>query len=128
MNGAIPTVTFQSVVLNPNLKTLIPPNSVPTSIAVHNLSTRKIVLSLTNKTPAKSSITKRSFQVRASVESNGETRKWVSWIPTGGLAADKVLRLISTATASPICQFISSPTTFLHSVDPRIKLVWMMIC
>ncbi|GLT47512.1 hypothetical protein SLA2020_212050 [Shorea laevis] len=126
MNGAIPTVTFPSVVLNPNLKTLIPPNSVPTSIAVHNLTTPKIVLSLTNKTPAKSSITKRSFQVRASVESNGETRKWVSWIPTGGLAADKVLRLISTATASPICQFISSPTTFLHSVDPRIKLVWLL--
>lgn len=50
----------------------------------------------------------------------------MKWLPTGGLAADKVLRLISSATSSPICQFISSPTTFLHSVDPRIKLVWLL--
>lgn len=34
---------------------------------------------------------------------------------------------IAGATSSPICQFISSPTTFLHSVDPRIKLAWLVI-
>ncbi|PKI47993.1 hypothetical protein CRG98_031657 [Punica granatum] len=37
-----------------------------------------------------------------------------------------VFRLIANATASPICQFVPSPGTFLHSVDPRIKLVWVV--
>lgn len=50
----------------------------------------------------------------------------MKWLPTGALAADKVLRLIAGATASPICQFVSSPTTFLHSLDPRVKLVWLV--
>lgn len=50
----------------------------------------------------------------------------MKWLPTGALSADKVLRLISGATASPIYQFVSSPTTFLHSVDPRVKLVWLL--
>lgn len=60
---------------------------------------------------------------RASSSDNSESPKWVKWLPTGALAADKVLRLIAGATASPIYQFVSSPTTFLHSVDPRVKLV-----
>lgn len=34
--------------------------------------------------------------------------------------------MIAGATSSPICQFISSPTTFLHTVDPRIKLAWLL--
>ncbi|MQL72439.1 hypothetical protein Taro_004740, partial [Colocasia esculenta] len=36
------------------------------------------------------------------------------------------LRVISSATSSPICQFIESPATGLHSMDPRIKLVWLL--
>ncbi|CAL1411586.1 unnamed protein product [Linum trigynum] len=28
--------------------------------------------------------------------------------------------------AGTIAQYISSPTTFLHSVDPRIKLIWLL--
>ncbi|MBA0588452.1 hypothetical protein Gorai_001554, partial [Gossypium raimondii] len=44
---------------------------------------------------------KRNFEVKASTGSNnGEAGNWVRWLPTGGLAADKVLRLISTATSS----------------------------
>ncbi|KAL9237668.1 hypothetical protein vseg_012189 [Gypsophila vaccaria] len=40
---------------------------------------------------------------------------------------DNILRSIAGATSSPICQFIPSPSTFLHSVDPRIKLVWLVV-
>ncbi|KAF7813732.1 protein ABCI12, chloroplastic [Senna tora] len=71
-------------------------------------------------------VKKATLQIRASAADNGETANWSKWIPTSALAADKVLRLIAGATASPIGQFISSPTTFLHSVDPRIKLVWLL--
>lgn len=45
------------------------------------------------------------------------------WSPKNFLGAEKVFRLISGATSSPIAQYIPSPTTFLHSTDPRIKLV-----
>ncbi|KAH9624116.1 hypothetical protein KSS87_020581 [Heliosperma pusillum] len=45
------------------------------------------------------------------------------WFPIKlGFGPDNVLRSIATATSSPICQFIPSPSTFLHAVDPRIKL------
>ncbi|XP_042469438.1 protein ABCI12, chloroplastic-like [Zingiber officinale] len=52
---------------------------------------------------------------------------WAALIPRGvGVGPEKVLRLIAGATSSPICQFIESPRTFLHSVDPRIKLAWLL--
>lgn len=51
---------------------------------------------------------------------------WEKWVPKDMVAADKVLRLIAGATSSPIYQFIASPTTFLHSVDSRIKLAWLV--
>lgn len=72
---------------------------------------------------------KPSFVIRASNskgDDNPESAKWSKWIPTGSFAADKVFRLIAGATASPIGQFVSSPTTFLHSIDPRVKLVWLL--
>ncbi|EES00200.1 hypothetical protein BDA96_03G048400 [Sorghum bicolor] len=58
--------------------------------------------------------------------------KWVEWIPRAAAGAgsvagpEQVLRLISGAAATPICQFVDSPRTFLHSVDPRVKLVWLL--
>ncbi|KAH0934503.1 hypothetical protein HID58_011620 [Brassica napus] len=70
---------------------------------------------------------KRVFWVRATVDGDGEkTGNWVNRLPIPGLGAENVFRLISSATGSPIGQFISSPVTFLHSVDPRIKLVWLL--
>lgn len=45
------------------------------------------------------------------------------WSPKNFLGADKLFRAISGATSSPIAQYIPSPFTFVHSVDPRIKLV-----
>ncbi|XP_021905074.1 protein ABCI12, chloroplastic [Carica papaya] len=107
----VPTVTFPSL-FRPALKTLISPFSAP--------------IFAPNVAKPKTFILKRICDVRASVEKNDGTRNWASQLPTRGIAADKVFRLISSATASPIGQFISSPTTFLHSVDPRIKLVWLL--
>lgn len=67
---------------------------------------------------------KTTFRIRASKDGNGESADWYSrWLPSSSFAADKVFRLIASATASPIGQFVSSPTTFLHSIDPRVKLV-----
>ncbi|XP_074292262.1 protein ABCI12, chloroplastic [Silene latifolia] len=50
------------------------------------------------------------------------------WFPIKlGFGPDNVFRSIASATSSPICQFIPSPSTFLHAVDPRIKLVWLVV-
>ncbi|KAL5202190.1 hypothetical protein ABZP36_013142 [Zizania latifolia] len=62
-------------------------------------------------------------------EASDAVAKWVAWIPraaVGGAGPEQVLRLISGAAATPICQFVDSPRTFLHSVDPRVKLVWLL--
>ncbi|XVF28952.1 hypothetical protein REPUB_Repub15cG0076900 [Reevesia pubescens] len=129
MTCTIPTVNSPfHFLFNPNLESLIHPNPTQILILPPNHLNPKPLLSHYSKSPNfHLTAKKRNFQITASIGSNnGETRNWVSWLPTGGLAADKVLRLISTATSSPICQFISSPTTFLHSVDPRIKLVWLL--
>ncbi|XP_057550212.1 protein ABCI12, chloroplastic [Amaranthus tricolor] len=64
----------------------------------------------------------------ASVSSEGEAHDWRKWVPKNvNFGADKVLKSIAGATSSPICQFISSPSTVLHDVDPRIKLVWLLV-
>ncbi|KAK3010656.1 hypothetical protein RJ639_011821 [Escallonia herrerae] len=55
-----------------------------------------------------------------------DTGDWHKWLPKNFFAPEKVLKSISGATSSPICQYISSPSTFLHSVDPRIKLAWLV--
>ncbi|KAG4184934.1 hypothetical protein ERO13_A09G200700v2 [Gossypium hirsutum] len=124
-HSPIPTVKSPfHFVLSPNFKSLIH----PTATRILNFPPKHPnclpLLSYCSKSPNFRFISKkRNFEVKASTGSNnGEAGNWVRWLPTGGLAADKVLRLISTATSSPICQFISSPTTFLQSVDPRIKL------
>ncbi|KFK39628.1 hypothetical protein AALP_AA3G268400 [Arabis alpina] len=74
-----------------------------------------------NETPT-SLAAKRVSQVRATVDGDGKTGNWVNRLPIPGLGAENVFRLISSATGSPIGQFISSHVTFLRSVDPRIKL------
>ncbi|KAK4477984.1 hypothetical protein RD792_017249 [Penstemon davidsonii] len=55
-------------------------------------------------------------------EADGSTKNWEKWMPRNLFAAEKVFGTISGATSSPIAQYISSPTTFLHTVDPRIKM------
>ncbi|KAH1089612.1 hypothetical protein J1N35_016869 [Gossypium stocksii] len=128
-HSPIPTVKSPfHFVLCPNLKSLIHPTATRILNFPPKHPNRLPLLSYCSKSPNFRFISKkRNFEVKASIGSNnGEAGNWVRWLPTGGLAADKVLRLISTATSSPICQFIASPTTFLHSVDPRIKLVWLL--
>ncbi|KAF3457231.1 hypothetical protein FNV43_RR01888 [Rhamnella rubrinervis] len=108
----VATVALISFPSNPSPKTLIAPNFV------HLLSP---------DTATKTAKKRKGLRIRASVSDNGGARNWVNLLPTGVFSADKVLKLISGATASPICQYVSSPSTFLHSVDPRIKLVWLLV-
>lgn len=61
--------------------------------------------------------------IKCTQNSDSNPLKWEKLLPKNIISAEKILRSIAGATSSPICQFISSPTTFLHSVDPRIKLV-----
>ncbi|EPS69761.1 hypothetical protein M569_05008, partial [Genlisea aurea] len=56
---------------------------------------------------------------------DGGSYHWEKWIPRSIFAPEKVFGAIAGATSSPIAQYISSPTTFLHGVDPRIKMVWL---
>jgi hypothetical protein len=59
-------------------------------------------------------------------EAGDAVARWAAWIPraaVGGAGPEQVLRLISGAAATPICQFVDSPRTFLHAIDPRVKLV-----
>ncbi|XP_024200521.1 protein ABCI12, chloroplastic [Rosa chinensis] len=70
---------------------------------------------------------KSSFRIRASAASdNSQPLWWANLLPAQALRSDKVLRLISGATASPIGQYVSEPVTFLHSLDPIVKLVWLL--
>ncbi|XP_041000990.1 protein ABCI12, chloroplastic [Juglans microcarpa x Juglans regia] len=116
---AFPTFTFPANHSSP--KRLISPIFTP-FISQTLPNPRPLIFPYKALKPAK----KIRLPSRASLSDNSESWKWVKWLPTGALAADKVLRLIAGATASPIYQFVSSPTTFLHSVDPRVKLVWLL--
>lgn len=63
----------------------------------------------------------------AKSEDVGNAKNWEKWVPSNFLSAEKVFKWISEATSSPIAQYVASPTTFLHSVDPRIKWVNFLI-
>ncbi|OVA20089.1 ABC/ECF transporter [Macleaya cordata] len=116
-----PTVYFPALSPISTHKTLISLKS--THRLSPNLSNPRTQLSW-NKTLEQAK-TRRKFEIRNSTNDNGKTGKWLKWVPRGDIA-ERILRLISGATSSPICQYVSSPTTFLHSVDPRIKLVWLL--
>ncbi|KAG6766479.1 hypothetical protein NC652_022088 [Populus alba x Populus x berolinensis] len=109
----IQTVTFPALSARASSKTLISPFLAQ----VYPKSTFK---------NAHQTLKLTRFKVSASLDNSGDTNNWVSRLPIGALSGDKIFKLISGATASPIGQFISSPTTFLHSVDPRIKLIWLL--
>ena len=115
---AFATVTFPSPSSNPISKALVPPNL--SKLYLLNRQNPKPHLSI-YKTLESAKCPR--LQSRATANTQGESGNWTKWLPRGVVAADRILRLISSATSSPISQFISSPTTFLHSVDPRIKLV-----
>ncbi|XP_061347925.1 protein ABCI12, chloroplastic [Gastrolobium bilobum] len=110
--------TFVSVAL--------PSSSVPTNCVVFSrefLRPKKTLLAVKVRKKASS----LRVRVRASKgDDSGQSTNWSRWIPASSVAADKIFRLIAGATASPIGQFVSSPITFLHSIDPRVKLVWLL--
>lgn len=120
---AFATVTFLSPSPSPTSKTLAPLN--PARLYLLHCQNPKSLLSICKTLePAK----RPRLQIRATADNNqGEPGNWTRWLPRGGFPADRILRLISGATSSPISQFISSPKTFLHAVDPRIKLVILII-
>ena len=62
-------------------------------------------------------------RIKCTANSDSNPAKWEALLPKNIISAEKILRSIAGATSSLICQFISSPTIILHSVDPRIKLV-----
>lgn len=59
----------------------------------------------------------------SSSSSSPSSSSWWRRVQQKVVSPEKILRIISGATSSPICQFIESPATVLHSVNPRIKLV-----
>ncbi|KAJ1428797.1 ABC/ECF transporter, transmembrane component [Sesbania bispinosa] len=105
------------------LSVALPPSSIPSSRVL--FPKRPCAFLRPNKTLLGAKVRKGSIGIRASKDDNGQLANWSQWLPAGSFAADKVFRLIAGATASPIGQFVSSPTTFLHSIDPRVKLVSM---
>ncbi|KAL5782452.1 hypothetical protein ACOSP7_007481 [Xanthoceras sorbifolium] len=119
-----PTVTLSLSSPHSNPKPLI--RLFSTQITAKNRQNPRLYLSVKKR----NSLIRASLHDSSSSNNNNKSNHaadWVSRLPTGAFAADNVFRLISTATASPIYQFIASPTTFLHSVDPRIKLVWLLV-
>ena len=105
-----------------------PQNALPYPLLLRN-SNPFLFLNLA-KNRNKRTIIALRIRVSASsdnINSNdGGTGNWVNRLPIGALSADKVLRLVAGATASPIGQYVAEPFTFLHSVDPRIKLVMVL--
>ncbi|CAN0856200.1 Protein ABCI12, chloroplastic [Linum grandiflorum] len=118
ISAASSSSSFLSVRHSPNSRILLFPITSSQFHTKTSSSTRRASVSL--------DLTSRNLRlpVRASADES-RTEKWISRL-VPFTVADKILRLISGATASPIAQYISSPTTFLHSVDPRIKLTWLL--
>jgi hypothetical protein len=39
---------------------------------------------------------------------------------------ERVLRMVAAASAAPVAQYIASPVTPLHTLDPRVKQAWLL--
>lgn len=56
-------------------------------------------------------------------------KEWKGVLPMVGVQefiGEKFFRMVAGATSAPVGQFIASPSTFLHSLDPRIKQAWLL--
>ncbi|XP_050372870.1 protein ABCI12, chloroplastic isoform X2 [Argentina anserina] len=116
IHRSIATVTFPYFPLNPSPKT---PTYFTPLPSLPNKNHKPLISANPNSS--------LRFRIRASAAADSnQTPWWVNLVPAQGLGADKVFRLISGATASPIGQYVSEPVTFLHSLDPRVKLVWLL--
>eukprot|EP00268_Persea_americana_P059570 TRINITY_DN7330_c0_g1_i1.p1 TRINITY_DN7330_c0_g1~~TRINITY_DN7330_c0_g1_i1.p1 ORF type:complete len:398 (+),score=41.44 TRINITY_DN7330_c0_g1_i1:265-1458(+) len=125
---AFPTVSppclFSINTLNRTPKSLHFTHPFPSnySISITHLPWTKTLKPVMKKKRMKLGI----FSMAASDDVKGQTPKWAAMVFGRGNVAERILRLIAGATSSPICQFVSSPVTFLHSLDPRIKLAWLL--
>ncbi|XP_043711636.1 protein ABCI12, chloroplastic isoform X2 [Telopea speciosissima] len=117
-----PTVSLQYLSTNPTRGTLIALNYGSRFLSRHSILESQVPW---KKALLPLAVKSRKLEIRCLADGDGGTGKWVKWVPKGAVA-ERILRLISGATSSPISQYVSSPTTFLHSVDPRIKLVWLL--
>ncbi|KAJ4967735.1 hypothetical protein NE237_014436 [Protea cynaroides] len=117
-----PTVSLQSFSANRTCRTLIYLNHESRFLPRYSSNETTVPW---KRTLIPLAVKSRKLEIRCSTDGNGDSGKWVKWVPKGAVA-ERILRLISGATSSPICQYVSLPTTFLHSVDPRIKLVWLI--
>ena len=53
-------------------------------------------------------------------------KEWKGVLPMVGVQefiGEKFFRMVAGDTSAPVGQFIASPQTFLHSLDPRVKQV-----
>ncbi|KAL8105205.1 hypothetical protein AgCh_029124 [Apium graveolens] len=100
---------------------------VVSTLPTVTISSRQSYTPLFKRHPIQFKTLKPKFTCSATIDDAGPPRNWEKWLPKNLFSAEKVLKSISEATSSPICQFISSPTTFLHTVDPRIKLAWLVV-
>ncbi|KAL2942812.1 Protein ABCI12 chloroplastic, partial [Bienertia sinuspersici] len=113
------------MVSSPTIILICPPYFKTTILPSHFKPKPSISLPYSTLQPWKSRIFKLHI---TAVSSNGEFHDWGKWVPKKvSFGPDNLLKSIAGATSSPICQFISSPFTFLHAVDPRIKLVWLLV-
>ncbi|RVW55451.1 Protein ABCI12, chloroplastic [Vitis vinifera] len=96
---AFATVTFPSPSSNPTSKALVPPNL--SKLYLLNRQNPKPHLSI-YKTLESAKCPR--LQIRATANNQGESGNWTKWLPRGVVAADRILRLISSATSSPISQ------------------------
>lgn len=56
-------------------------------------------------------------------------KEWKGVLPMVGVQefiGEKLFRMVAGATSAPVGQFIASPPTFLHSLDPRVKQAWLL--
>lgn len=56
-------------------------------------------------------------------------KEWKGVLPMVGVQefiGEKFFRMVAGATSAPVGQFIASPSTFLHSLDPRVKQAWLL--
>ncbi|GAB2210298.1 hypothetical protein Droror1_Dr00015561 [Drosera rotundifolia] len=114
-----------SISLSPTV-TFLPQFSPQTLTHLHLTPSPKPFTTLPKTLTIKPPKTHCSASRSKSGDGDGEKRlkKWVG--ERAGGISDTVLRTIAGSTSSPIFQFIDAPVTFLHSVDPRVKLVWLL--
>ncbi|KAJ7522577.1 hypothetical protein O6H91_18G018300 [Diphasiastrum complanatum] len=54
-------------------------------------------------------------------------KRWVELNRTQEPVGERVVKMLAGATAAPTAQYIASPSTALHSLDPRVKQAWLLV-